>query len=152
MTSATWVSMVTGVCLSTTLVSILMAAWLTGKSPVLMIGLRTLTTISGGRTPDMVAAQASAALTTCRDKYQLSGDCLTFTSLSVLVSITDDLTNPSRLFSEGSVLADISESLYSWIFSFQFFHNTWEFFFRNSWWSNVRSTACIQDYLVDIGP
>ena len=100
----------------------------------------------------MVAAQASAALTTCRDKYQLSGDCLTFTSLSVLVSITDDLTNPSRLFSEGSVLADISESLYSWIFSFQFFHNTWEFFFRNSWWSNVRSTACIQDYLVDIGP
>ena len=62
--------MESAVCFSTNFDSILMAAWLTGKSPVLMMGLRTLTTISGGRTPDMVAAQASAALTTCRDKHQ----------------------------------------------------------------------------------
>ena len=41
-----------------------MAAWLTGKSPVLTMGFNTLTTISVGRTPAMVAAQASAALTT----------------------------------------------------------------------------------------
>ena len=64
MTSPTWGSMVSAVCFSTSLDNILMAAWLTGKSPVLMIGLRTLTTISGGSRPDMVAAQASAALTT----------------------------------------------------------------------------------------
>ena len=57
-------SMESGLWRSTNLVSILMAAWLTGKSPVLTMGLSTLTTISVGNTTAMVAAQASAALTT----------------------------------------------------------------------------------------
>ena len=52
---------------SATLVSILMAAWLTGYSPVLTIGFKTRITTSGGKTPAMAAAQASAARSTYRN-------------------------------------------------------------------------------------
>jgi hypothetical protein len=45
--------------------------WLTGKSPVLTMGLRTLTTMSGGRTPAIVAAQLSAALTTFTHSHHI---------------------------------------------------------------------------------
>ena len=52
---------------SATLVSILMAAWLTGYSPVLTIGFKTRITTSGGKTPAMAAAQASAARSTYKN-------------------------------------------------------------------------------------
>ncbi len=44
---------------------------MTGKSPVLTMGLRTLTTMSGGRTPAIVAAQLSAALTTFTHRHHI---------------------------------------------------------------------------------
>ena len=47
------------------LVIILTAAWLTGKSPVLTMGLSTRTTISVGSTDAIAVAQLSAARSTC---------------------------------------------------------------------------------------
>ena len=53
------------------LVIILTAAWLTGKSPVLTMGLSTRTTISVGSTDAIAVAQLSAARSTCRMPSEL---------------------------------------------------------------------------------
>lgn len=52
---------------STNFVSILIAPWFTGYSPVVMSGLSTRITTSGGSTVPIVAAHASALLSTCHN-------------------------------------------------------------------------------------
>ncbi len=70
--------------------------WLTGKSPVLTMGLRTLTTMSGGRTPAIVAAQLSAALTTFTHTQPSCINCQIYTRKNIFATpvIWEQENNP----------------------------------------------------------
>ena len=69
------------------------------------------------------------------------------------MSVSNNFAGPTWLLSsEGSMLTNISESLYGWVLGLQFFHHAWKLLLADTFGGHVSCAACLQNNLMDIGP
>ena len=79
--------------------------------------------------------------------------CLTLGSISVLLSVTDDLTEPGGLLSrEHCVLANITEALSSWVRTLESFQGCRYVVLGQASWGQVRASASLENYRVEVCP